>query len=389
MSQRLAVFTPQLGTFSETFVRRHIEDVMPRRTVVVARHSSSHYGGHWTAHYPVLFLDCCQQRPFARFVRGVGLSDEWFRKKETAKFLRRQHVDIVLGEYLDQFVDFVPLLDSLRIPYVVQGHGIDLSAALRLPGMAERYAAYTSARAILTRSEFHRRRLIAIGLPPERIAVNPGGVDVPARIPARGPQAAKHFLALGRMVTKKAPIHLLEAFRLCAAQDPDVTLDYMGDGDWSPAVMQFVEATGLSGRIRLHLAAGEEIKRHLLRDCGIFLQHSITDPFTGDEEGLPASIQEAMANGMAVVGTRHSGIPEAVEDGVTGLLVDERDTRGMANAIMNLSQGEEWQRLGANGWEKASRLYSWPAERARLLQYLALADGLAPETVPAQALQVH
>ena len=56
----------------------------------------------------------------------------------------------------------------------------------------------------------------------------------------------------------------------------------------------------------------EKVKMRLLRECGIFVQHSITDPVTGDDEGLPAAIQEAMAHGLAVVSTRHSGIPEAV-----------------------------------------------------------------------------
>lgn len=388
MTQRLAVFTPQIGTFSETFVRRHIENVLPGRTVVVARNTSHPFGGHWTSEYPTLFLDRWQQNFVARALRGVGLSDERFRSMTIARFLRRQNVGAVLGEYLDRFVDFVPLLDALRIPYVVQGHGIDVSAALRLPGMVERYAAYRSARAILTRCDFHRRRLVEIGLPAERIMVNPGGIDVPARVPARGPKTAKRFLAIGRMQTKKGPLYLLEAFRLCAVQDPDVSLDYVGDGDLYPAVKQFVSATGLADRVRIHVAIGESAKMQLFHDCGIFVQHSVTDPETGDEEGLPAAIQEAMANGMAVVSTRHSGIPEAVEDGVTGLLVSEGDAIAMADAMMRLSRSEDWRRLGENGREKARRLYTWPAERARLLRHLAPAEILAGETEPAPALEV-
>lgn len=387
MSGHLAVFTSQLGTSSETFIRRHIDGLYPGRAVVVARHSSHPFGGHWTASNPVFFLDHWQQRFFGRALRGVGLSDERFRLGAVAKFLRRHRVNVVLGEYLDQFVDFVPLLDSLRIPYVAQGHGIDVSAALRTPGMTQRYALYASARAILTRSEFHRRRLISIGLPPEKIAVNPGGVDVPERVPPRSSFAAKRFLAIGRMVPKKGPLYLLEAFRLCAAQDPEVSLDYIGDGDLYPAAIQFVDATGLAERVRIRFGIDEDAKMRLLQDCGIFVQHSITDPVTGDEEGLPAAIQEAMASGMAVVSTRHAGIPEAVEDGVTGCLIDERDVRGMASAMMQLSRSGDWQRLGANGWQKAGRLYSWSAERARLLRYLALPEAVGSEDVAAVASQ--
>jgi len=387
MNQHLAVFTWQIGTFTETFVRRHIDDVLPGRTVAIVRNTSHPFGGHWTADCPVLSLDCWERRPMVRILRGLGSSNEWLRSEAIGRFLRRHRVDVVLGEYLDQFVEFVPMLDALQIPYVVQGHGLDVSAALRRPGMAERYACFKTARFILTRCEFHRRRLLELGLPAEKIAVNPGGVDIPEQMPAREPQAAKRFLAIGRTVTKKGPMYLLEAFRRCAEQDPDISLDYVGDGDLYPAAVQFIDAAGLTGRVRLQFGVSEDAKNRLLRDCGIFVQHSVTDPYTGDEEGLPASIQEAMAHGMAVISTRHSGIPEMVEHEATGLLVDEGDTAGMAGAMSRLSQGDDWRRLGVNGRDKARRLYAWPAERARLLHYLAPPDAVGSETVAAEALR--
>ena len=272
---------------------------------------------------PVLYLDRWALRPPMRAARRMGVSEAGLRDRTVARFLRRHGVTAVLGEYLDQFVDFVPLLDRLGLPYVVQGHGIDLSAALRSSVMAARYLSYKSARAVLTRCEFHRQRLLKLGMPAERVQVNPGGVDVPETPPERKAEAAKRFLAVGRMVPKKGPIYLLEAFRLAAASDPDISLDYIGDGSLFSGAVQFVDACGLGARVRLHGAAPEETKLRLFRACGVFVQHSITDPDSGDEEGLPAAIQEAMANGMAVISTRHAGIPEAVEDGVTGALVEE------------------------------------------------------------------
>jgi glycosyltransferase involved in cell wall biosynthesis len=367
MNNTLAVFTPQLGTVSETFIRRHIEDLLPMQTIVISTHPK---GGHWHAQCPVLCLDQWGLRPMVRIMRRLGRSNERLRAGAVAAFLRANRVDVVLGEYLDHFLDFVPVLNSLRIPYVVQGHGIDLSAALRRPGMVERYAAYVSARFILTRCEFHRQRLMTLGLPAEKIRVNPGGVDIPEALLERTAAAAKRFLAIGRMVPKKGPIYLLEAFRLCAEKDADVSLDYVGDGTLLPAARQFLDAVGLGNRVRLHGAASNSTKESLLRECGIFVQHSVTDPDTGDEEGLPASIQEAQAHGMAVISTKHSGIPEMVEHGLTGLLVEEGGTEGMAAAMTQVSQTDDWKRFGANGWEKARQLYSWPAERSRLLQCL-------------------
>ncbi len=365
---RLAVFTAQLGTVSETFIRRHVEDIAPGETVAIARQSTHAMGGRWDAPCPVLFLDEAAARWPARAARRAGCAAGPQRARAVARFLRQHRVEVALGEYLDQFAEFAPLLDRLNIPYVAQGHGIDVSAALRREGAAEAYRRYDSARAVLVRCEPHRRRLVDLGLPGDIVHVNPGGVDVPGSVPGRLAGAARRLLAIGRMTPKKGPIYLLEAFRLAAGRDPRVTLDYVGGGELLPAARQFVAAAGLGGRVTLHGAAPEATKSRLLAECGVFVQHSLTDPDTGDEEGLPASIQEAMAHGLAVVATRHAGIPEAVVEGVSGLLVDEGDVSGMAAAMVGVA--ERAGCLGAAGRQRAAERYAWPRERARLRSWL-------------------
>ena len=371
MTQKLAIFTAQLGTASETFIRRHVEDLLPGRTVVVARNSTTPFGGYWRPQCPVLFLDRWALRLPVRLAVRIGVSQARIRDSTIGRFLHQHGATVIMGEYLDQFVDFIPLLDSMRLPYIVQGHGIDVSAALRRPGMADQYRSYDSAAAILTRCEFHRKRLIDLGLRADRVHVNPGGVDIPEQIPAHPADACKRFLAIGRFVPKKGPIYLLEAFRLAASRDATITLDYIGGGELLPAAQQLVSACRLNDRVRLHGPAKDDVKSRLAQECGVFVQHSVTDPETGDEEGLPAAIQEAMALGMTVISTRHAGIPEAIEHGVSGLLVEERDVEAMAEEMGRIaSDAALCARLGASAHAKAKELYSWPAERARLLAAL-------------------
>jgi colanic acid/amylovoran biosynthesis glycosyltransferase len=371
VTQKLAIFTAQLGTASETFIRRHVEDLLPGRTVVVARNSTTPFGGYWRPQCPVLFLDRWALRLPVRLAVRIGVSQARIRDSTIGRFLHQHGATVIMGEYLDQFVDFIPLLDSMRLPYIVQGHGIDVSAALRRPGMADQYRSYDSAAAILTRCEFHRKRLIDLGLRADRVHVNPGGVDIPEQIPAHPADACKRFLAIGRFVPKKGPIYLLEAFRLAASRDATITLDYIGGGELLPAAQQLVSACRLNDRVRLHGPAKDDVKSRLAQECGVFVQHSVTDPETGDEEGLPAAIQEAMALGMTVISTRHAGIPEAIEHGVSGLLVEERDVEAMAEEMGRIaSDAALCARLGASAHAKAKELYSWPAERARLLAAL-------------------
>lgn len=360
----LAVFAPELGA---SFVDFHLRDIAPGRTVAIAHNSAHQMFGHTQAPCPTLYLDRWAQYLPVRLLRRTGLSELTLRNIAVSNFLRKHRVEVVLGEFLNSFVSFVPLLEEMRLPYVVQGHGIDVSAYMRDEGTRNSYLLYQSAKAILTRSELHRQRLIELGLPADKVQVNHGGVNVPAHAACRAPESACRFLAIGGMYAKKGPIFLLEAFRRAQLARSELTLDYIGGGPLFDAARQFVEASQMQGCVRLHGFASENLKKKLLERCGVFVQHSITAD-NGDEEGLPAAIQEAMAAGQMVISTRHSGIPEAVVEGTTGRLVEEKDVAGMAYAMMNAP--EEAERFGRRGHAYACTTHAWCHEQHRLRSWL-------------------
>jgi glycosyltransferase involved in cell wall biosynthesis len=110
-----------------------------------------------------------------------------------------------------------------------------------------------------------------------------------------------------------------------------------------------------------------------MASADLFIQHSMTDPHTGDQEGLPLAILEAMAEALPVVSTFHAGIPEAVQDGVTGFLVEPGDSTGMADRILCLADDSERRRaFGLAGHTRARNLFSWSRERTQLLHVLGL-----------------
>jgi colanic acid/amylovoran biosynthesis glycosyltransferase len=108
----------------------------------------------------------------------------------------------------------------------------------------------------------------------------------------------------------------------------------VGDGPLRASL----EATGrrlaLSGVTFTGAVPQSEVSSYLAR-CDVLLAPSIRAA-DGDEEGIPNVLKEAMALGRPVVSTRHSGIPELVKHGVTGLLAGERDPEGLAGAILHL-----------------------------------------------------
>jgi glycosyltransferase involved in cell wall biosynthesis len=152
-------------------------------------------------------------------------------------------------------------------------------------------------------------------------------------------------------VAKKAPILLLDAFRRALEARPTLRLDVIGDGDLFPAADEFVRAFGLGEHVTLHGDQPSEVVSEHLASADIFVQHSEVDRSTGDEEGMPVAILEAMA----------------------GYLVDEGDSITMAERIIALA-GDPDRRaaLGRAGWARARDHFSWSRERTRLIEVLGL-----------------
>ena len=198
------------------------------------------------------------------------------------------------------------------------------------------------------------------------------------------PRAAERpltFVTAGRMTAKKAPILLLDAFRRALPALGAARLDYIGDGPLLSSAYQFVQAMGMESSVTFHGERPHGDVLALIRDADVFVQHCCVDPLTGDSEGLPAAILEAMVEGLPVVSTRHAGIPEAVEEGVTGFLVAEGDTKGMADKFVELGRQPELRRtMGLAGWSRVRERFSWELEKERLLHVLGLVPSSpAPE----------
>jgi len=378
MNYPLAIFAPQIGARSETFIRRHIEDLLAGRTVAVAETDRPPYAGHWKTSGPTLVLDRDVRLQLSH--RAVRFALKKLGRKladpeiiAVRKFLKDHNVTVALGEYLHLSLPWFLVCQQLGIRFFAHAHGFDVSVALRDSQWQTDYLQYNEAAGIITVSEVSRQRLINLGLAAERINVIPCSVDVPQMFPQRNNPGVLRCVAVGRMTAKKAPILTLDAFRRASANCPALRLDYIGTGELLPAARQFIQAFNLGDKVTLHGGQSNETVKQMLLTADIFLQHSITDPDTGDEEGLPVGILEAMAAGLPVVSTRHAGIPEAVQDGVTGSLVDEGDSAGMAERIITLASDQSLrQKMGEAGWRRAKAHFSWEQEKAGLLRILGL-----------------
>jgi glycosyltransferase involved in cell wall biosynthesis len=373
----LAVLAPQAGAASETFIQKHMQRLLPGATAAVVGHELA--DAYWQAPAPMLALDRVPTRSLLALARRAaaraGLPVDEPRRARVAAFLREHGVRAVLCEWLDWTVPWVDVIRSAGIRCVAHAHGYDVSERwLADPAVRERYRALTAVDALVVVSEATRARLAAV-LPGPPIHVVPCGVDLPAPPAPRPAGDAVRCVAIGRLVAKKSPILLLDAFRRAHERVPELRLDLVGDGELAPAAADYVRAFALGGCVTLHGAVTHARALALLAEADVFLQHSVRDARSGDEEGLPVAVLEAMAHAVPVLATRHAGIPEAVADGVEGRLVEEGDSRAMAERLVELSGSPEVRRrLGEAGRATAARRFSWEAERATLLGLLGLGD---------------
>ena len=377
MSYPLGVVTPEVGVLSQTFIRRHVQDLLPGRTAVLTR--LVHRPGYaaWSVEGPVLQLHGLRpglvRRGVEAGVRRVGWQLRDHRTHEAKRFLRRNGVQVVLGEHLDMPFEWLGVAAELGIRFFGHAHGYDVSTRLRDPEWRARYLRYNEAAGVITVSRASRQRLIALGIEAAKIHVVPCGVHVPADAPRRPRRGTVRCLAVGRMVGKKAPICLVDSFRRAQEARPDLHLDVIGTGSLLPAVQQYIRAFHLESAVTLHGAQPHDVVLRMMRDADVLLQHSMTSPTNGDEEGLPVAILEGMAHGLPVVSTRHAGIPEAVDEGATGYLVEEGDTAAMGERIAQLADDPDRRgSMGTAGWRRALELYSWETERSRLREILGL-----------------
>ncbi|AFM24300.1 glycosyltransferase family 4 protein [Desulfomonile tiedjei] len=240
----------------------------------------------------------------------------------------------------------------LRVPVIVSGY------RSLLPRQHEQLL-WRFSDTIICNAEMLKKVMVQrFSVDPSRIAVIPNAVDTDYFEPdGDGPTKVGSVLFIGRLVAEKDPLNLLEGFRLAAEEVPDATFVIMGNGSLKADVAQRIEAYSLQNRVRL-VPAQSDI-RPALRNASVFTLPSAS-------EASPNVVIEAMAMGLPIVGTRVGGIPELIEEGRTGLLVNPGDPRGLADALVSLLANPDKARsMGQAGRERAVARHSLNAMVSR------------------------
>ncbi len=241
-------------------------------------------------------------------------------------------------------VHLQPLIDAWPRPCVVSFHGADVQVDMDKPAYRAATARMLeSVRLVLVRSRSLRDAVIRIGCPEEKIRIQRTGIplnEFPFRRRTWPANGAWRFVQASRLIEKKGLATSLRAFAKFAARFPQSHFALAGDGPLREQLQTLAGELGVADKISFPGFLEQSELRALFDRSHIFLHPSETG-VDGNQEGVPNAMLEAMASGLPVFATAHGGIPEAIENGVSGILVAEGDAAALAAKLLEYANAPE------------------------------------------------
>lgn len=204
-----------------------------------------------------------------------------------------------------------------------------------------------------------RIEIVHCGVSPDLFPFQPGGRD------------RQHILAVGRLDGIKGFPHLIDACARLRDDGVPFRCDIIGSGPLEASLRQQIEQLDLCGHVHLLGVRKQEEVRAALYEAGVFAMPSVVTP-RGDRDGIPVALMEAMATGAPVVSTRVSGIPELVEDNVTGLVAEPGDGDDLARCLKRLlTEPELGERLALAARTRVEQEFDIQKEVGKLHDIIA------------------
>jgi glycosyltransferase involved in cell wall biosynthesis len=357
---RVAVFSTNFLEYSQTFVyeelRHHVRyeaEVFARRRLLAERFAFApvHIGG-----------------PLYGALRWSPGFNARFR---AAKF------SLIHAHFGVGAVYALPFARRFELPLVVTFHGYDvplLYSSQRWLPSHWRYALLgprvleEMTLGICASSEL-RELLVGHGVSPDRLVVHRLGIDLERFRPGNRDGAPAEVIMVGRFVEKKGFADGIRAFAGLAGQHPNARLTLVGSGPLDSTLRELARDLGIADRVVFTgpLSPGDVANR--LAASHILLAPSVVDRHGNRESGLMV-VKEASATETVPIGTRHGGIPDIIDDGTTGYLVDERDVPSLTERLNRLlADPVRWRAMSRAARAKMEREYDI-RERVRALEQI-------------------
>ncbi len=207
--------------------------------------------------------------------------------------------------------------------------------------------------------------VIPMGVDVEFFSSGVGGGAEGSKVPKREESGERDntvkIINVGRLIPLKGQEYLISALALIKEKFPNARLTLVGDGPYRERLVKHSQNAGVYDSVVFkNEVTHHEIPR-LLYEHDIFVLPSVVMP-TGETEGLGTVLIEAMAAGLPVVGSRVGGIGDIIEDGVNGILIEERSPQGICDAVIKIANDDDFRgRITRKAMEDVKERFSWEA----------------------------
>jgi colanic acid/amylovoran biosynthesis glycosyltransferase len=254
------------------------------------------------------------------------------------------------------------------IPFSFTAHGSDLHVDRTMLCTKAKAASFIVAITEYNRDLIERECSSADDL---KVTVIHAGIDTSHFTPSDRSPSDRPFtiLAVGSLIEVKGHVYLIRACNLLRHTGVNFECLIVGEGNLRQELQALIAELALEDCVRLVGPRTRVEIAAIHREADVFVTPSVRTK-RGDREGIPVVLMEACASGLPVVASRISGIPELIEDGVSGFLVPPGVPSDIAHAIRHLYDNPELCRaFGAAGREKCVREFDAFTNAARLASY--------------------
>jgi phosphatidyl-myo-inositol dimannoside synthase len=356
-------------------------------------------------------------------VHRVGLNRRWWLRPESlpiyaglyrhgSRLIRQERpAAVIAARALPEGCVANLLSRRFGLPSIVFAHGEEISPHLPTAPRPQRrkltvalkrrslWRTYHRADLIIANSRFTRDLLLQGGVAAAKVAIVHPGTD-PARyrpLPRDeglaqrlGLAGRRVLLTVGRLTWRKGQEAVLQALPAIRQAVPDAIYAITSDGPRGPYIKDLARTLGLEDAVRFLGEVPFDMLPALYNLADVFVMPSRVSPQTQDLEGFGIVFLEAGACGLPVVGGRSGGIPDAVAEGETGLLVDGTQPDEVAAACVRLLKDRSLARLlGTKSRERVLREFTWDHAAARvgaLIDAVVRQDTVALERTSAECL---
>jgi|SRR5690554_1834965 len=278
--------------------------------------------------------------------------------------IKNEKVSLIHCNYGNNAIKIIALAKKLNIPTITHFHGYDSSQLLKditYASLIKRVFKDTDA--TITVSQNMTNRLAEVGLELKKNHIIPYGTDLSLFNHKSKIKEDSHKLRIlhaGRLTEKKGVLDLTKILIQIKQEnrDLDFTYDIIGDGEEFLSIKKLVSEHKCEAWIKMHGSVDHTMVIDKMQDCDIFILNSRVSS-TGDMEGFPNTIIESMAAKCAVISTYHAGIPEAIDNNVNGVLVEEKSNEQLKQAILSVITDDSFRnKLKEQAFIKATNSFS-------------------------------